>query len=215
MRERPQTMNETAYSRSSADSPSPAGWEGEGTLTLDPKKVGMASFLCSEAAFFTTLLVAYALYLGKELSGPTPAEVLSLPLVIVNTIVLLSSSVTIAMAMKRYERAESSAFRLFLGLTILMGAAFLAGTAYEWFDLIENHGLTISRNLFGTTFYTLVGFHALHVTIGLILMTTLLGIHFAGRLPAESPAAELISWYWHFVDGVWIIVFCLVYLVGR
>lgn len=208
-------MSETAYPLSSETAPPPAGWEGDGTLNLDPKKVGMASFLCSEAAFFTTLLVAYALYIGKDLVGPTPAEVLSLPLVIVNTIILLSSSVTIAVAMKRREQAHAGPFRLFLGLTILLGAAFIAGTAYEWKGLIEDHGLTISRNMFGTTFYTLIGFHAAHVTIGLILMTTLLGIHLAGRLPAGSPAAELISWYWHFVDGVWIVVFTLVYLIGR
>ena len=208
-------MSETAYPISHETDPPPPGLDGDGLSHLDTKKVGMATFLCSEAAFFTTLLVAYALYIDKDISGPTPAEALSLPLVIVNTIILLSSSVTIAVAMKRYEQGHAAPFRLFLGLTILLGAGFIAGTAYEWMGLIEDHGLTISRNLFGTTFYTLIGFHAAHVTIGLILMTTLLGIHIAGHLPAESPAAELISWYWHFVDGVWIVVFTLVYLIGR
>ncbi|QDU47266.1 Cytochrome c oxidase subunit 3 [Symmachiella dynata] len=208
-------MSEIAHTTSGELAAPPQGWEGEGTSHLDPKKVGMACFLCSEAAFFMTLLVGYGLYLGRDLTGPTPAEVLSMPLVIVNTILLLSSSITIALAMKRYEKSEFGQFRLFLGLTIFLGAAFIVGTGIEWKGLIEDHGLTISRNLFGTTFYTLIGFHATHVTIGLIMMSTLLGIQAAGRLGTDSPAAELISWYWHFVDGVWIVVFCLVYVFGR
>ncbi len=185
------------------------------TLFADSKKLGMACFLCSESAFFITLLVAYALYLGKDTVGPTPAEALSMPLVIVNTVMLLSSSGTIMLAMKHYRDGRYGQFRVFLAITILLGAAFVIGTAFEWKDLIEAKHLTISRNLFGTTFYTLVGFHAAHVTIGLILMSILLGIQTAGHLSKESPAAELISWYWHFVDGVWVVVFTLVYLIGR
>lgn len=181
----------------------------------DAKKVGMACFLCSEVAFFSTLLVAYALYMGKDTSGPTPEEALSLPLVIVNTVLLLSSSGTIAMAMKRYRDGEFGQFRLFMVLTILLGASFVVGTGIEWKGLIEDKGLTIDRNLFGTTFYTLIGFHAGHVTIGLIVMSTLLGIEACGRLAHSSPAAELVSWYWHFVDGVWVVVFTLVYIIGR
>ena len=191
------------------------GLENEDALFSNPKKLGMACFLCSESAFFMTLLVAYALYLGKDPNGPTPAKALSMPLVIVNTVMLLSSSATIMLAMKYYREARYGQFRLFLGITILLGAAFIVGTGIEWKTLIEVEGLTISRNLFGTTFYTLIGFHAAHVTIGLILMSTLMGIQLSGRLAKNSPAAELISWYWHFVDGVWVVVFSLVYVFGR
>lgn len=182
---------------------------------LDPRKVGMVCFLCSEAAFFTTLLVAYGLYLGKDTIGPTPADVLSLQLVIVNTLLLLSSSGTIAWALKARRRAQRGLFCVYLGITILLGALFIVGTGIEWHGLIYDHGLTIGRNLFGSTFFTLIGFHATHVTIGLILMLVLLGLELRGQLAADSLAPELASWYWHFVDCVWIVVFSLVYVIGR
>ncbi len=184
-------------------------------MSLDPRKVGMACFLCSEAAFFTTLMVAYGLYLGKDTVGPTPADALSLPLVMLNTLLLLSSSGTMEGALKARERNQKRQFRALLGVTIVLGIAFLVGTGVEWYSLIVDHNLTISRNLFGSTFYTLIGFHATHVTIGVISMLVVLGIEACGRLAHDSVAPELVSWYWHFVDGVWIIVFTLVYLIGR
>jgi cytochrome c oxidase subunit 3/cytochrome o ubiquinol oxidase subunit 3 len=205
--------NSDSVGRSSAALPSGMGWE-DATL-LDPRKIGVACFLCSEAAFFTTLLVAYALYMGKDASGPTPSDTLSLPLVAVNTIMLLSSSGTIVLAMRGYRQSRFLQFRMYLGMTVLLGAAFIVGTGIEWSRLINDHGLTISRNLFGTTFYTLIGFHAFHVTIGLLVMVILLCLEMRGRLATKSPAAELVSWYWHFVDGVWIVVFSLVYVIGR
>jgi cytochrome c oxidase subunit 3/cytochrome o ubiquinol oxidase subunit 3 len=94
--------------------------------------------------------------------------------------------------------------------------AFLLGTAYEWNGLIRDHGLTISRNLFGTTYYTLVGFHALHVTIGVLVMLTVLGLALRRQVTVQNASGvQLVSWYWHFVDVVWIVVFTVVYLVGR
>jgi cytochrome c oxidase subunit 3/cytochrome o ubiquinol oxidase subunit 3 len=93
---------------------------------------------------------------------------------------------------------------------------FLFGTAVEWHDLIFDHGLTPWRNAFGTTYFTLVGFHALHVTIGLFIMLLVLRLAFTTFRPAMWPLnPELVSWYWHFVDGVWVVVFTVVYLVGR
>src|SRR5262249_50512493 len=100
--------------------------------------------------------------------------------------------------------------------TIALGLAFLLGTAYEWRELIVEHHLTISRNLFGSTFFTLVGFHALHVTIGVVAMLIVLGRTLARQLStSDQQAVQLVGWYWHFVDGVWIVVFTVVYLVGR
>ena len=100
--------------------------------------------------------------------------------------------------------------------TIGLGVAFLGGTAFEWHDLIERHHLTISRNLFGTTYYTLVGLHALHVSGGVIVMLIVLGLALRRQVSAANPAGVgLVSWYWHFVDGVWVVVFTVVYLVGR
>ena len=176
--------------------------------------VGMACFLVSEAAFFSTLLVGYAVYIGRDTIGPTPAEVLGLGLAGINTALLLSSSGTIELALAARKRRHNAGFCLLLAVTIALGAGFVIGTAIEWKGLIAQ-GLTIGRNLFGTTFYTLVGFHALHVTMGVTLMTVVLLCTLARRLPDESPVPHLVSWYWHFVDGVWIFVFTLVYIIGR
>ncbi len=185
------------------------------TSRLAPSQWGMLSFLLSEVAFFSTLLVAYVTFMGTDRSGPTPA-VLALPLVICTTICLLSSSLTVHLAEKQLR---SGAMRGFIGwwsVTILLGVLFLVGTAYEWYHLITKDGLTISRNLFGTTYYTLVGFHALHVTGGVIAMLIVLGLAVRGQMTAKNQiGAELVSWYWHFVDGVWVVVFTVVYLLGR
>ncbi len=114
------------------------------------------------------------------------------------------------------RRGNRSNFLIWWGLTIVLGAAFLACTGKEWHELICTDGLTISRNLFGSTYFTLVGFHALHVTVGLILLSTIFVLAWRGAISQQnSVGAEVISWYWHFVDGVWIVVFTLVYLIGR
>jgi cytochrome c oxidase subunit 3/cytochrome o ubiquinol oxidase subunit 3 len=181
---------------------------------------GMIAFLISEAAFFSTLVMVYLVYIGADAQpggrgGPTPAEVLSMRLVIVTTICLLSSSATIHFAERSLRRGGEAGFRLWWTLTILLGIVFLAGTAYEWRELI-GRGLTIQRNLFGTTYYTLVGFHGAHVTVGVIIMLIMLGLALSRQVTARNPhGVELVSWYWHFVDGVWVVVFTVVYLVGR
>jgi len=107
-------------------------------------------------------------------------------------------------------------FVLWWSLTVLLGALFLTGTAREWYRLIVDHGLTIRTNLFGTTFYSLVGLHASHVIVGLVLMTVALVLALGGRVSAvHAPRAEVLSLYWHFVDAVWVVVFLVVYVVGR
>ena len=182
---------------------------------LTPDQWGMLSFLVSEVAFFSTLIVVYRVYLGADQSGPTPA-VLSLRLVIATTICLLSSSVTVHFAVKSLNAGERSVFIRWWSATILLGAIFLAGTAWEWRELVVVHGLTPSRNLFGTTYYTLVGFHAFHVTIGVIVMLTVLGLVLRRLVTSKSEGGvELVSWYWHFVDVVWVVVFTVVYVAGR
>jgi cytochrome c oxidase subunit 3/cytochrome o ubiquinol oxidase subunit 3 len=185
--------------------------EGMGT-----SRWGMLAFLLSEVAFFGTLIVTYLSFLGQDRVGPTPREALSFGLVLGTTACLLSSSLTIHLAEGAFRRGQSSAFAGLWALTIALGAAFLAGTAYEWYGLIKEHGLTISTNLFGTTFYTLVGFHGLHVTIGLVALSVVLALALRGALSGRHAiATEMVSWYWHFVDGVWVVVFTVVYLVGR
>jgi cytochrome c oxidase subunit 3/cytochrome o ubiquinol oxidase subunit 3 len=144
--------------------------------TLSPGQWGLISFLTSEVALFGTLIVVYLHSLGKDVVGPTPAVALSLKLVLCNTACLLASSGTIYVAEKALHRGDQGRFLLWWLATIVLGALFLGGTAYEWYGLIVDHGLTISRNLFGTTYYTLVGLHALHVSGGVTIMLIVLGL---------------------------------------
>ena len=177
-------------------------------------KVGMACLIFAESAIFTIFVVAYLFYAGKSLSGPTPREVLETP--IFYTVCLLSSSLTIHFAGKALERGRRAAFLVLWLLTIVLGALFLYGTGQEWHRLIYEHGLTISTNLFGTTYYSLVGLHAFHVTAGLIMLTIVLLFGLAGRVgPEQSHRVDVLSLYWHFVDAVWVIVFTVVYVLGR
>jgi len=177
-------------------------------------KVGMACLIFAESAIFTIFVVAYLYYVGKSLSGPTPREVLETP--IFYTICLLSSSLTIHFAGKLLERGRRTAFLLSWLLTIVLGALFLYGTGQEWHRLIYEHGLTISTNLFGTTYYSLVGLHAFHVTAGLIMLSIVLFFGLAGRVgPEQSARVNVLSLYWHFVDAVWVAVFTVVYVLGR
>src|SRR5262249_36715272 len=141
-----------------------------------PGQWGMVSFLVSEVAIFSTLIVTYLFYLGKDVVGPTPAVALSLSLVLFTTACLLASSGTVHLAERTLGRGNQAGFIRWWLATIVLGGIFLTGTAFEWHGLIYHYGLTISRNLFGTTYYTLVGLHALHVTGGVIVMAIVLGL---------------------------------------
>jgi len=184
--------------------------------TLSPGQWGMVSFLLSEVALFGTLIVTYVFYLGRDTVSPTPAEALKLSLVLFTTACLLASSATVHLADRALERGSQGWFILWWLATIVLGVVFLGGTAFEWHDLIYRYQLTISRNLFGTTYYTLVGLHALHVTGGVTIMLIVLGLALGRQVTrANRAGVGLVSWYWHFVDGVWVVVFTVVYLVGR
>jgi cytochrome c oxidase subunit 3/cytochrome o ubiquinol oxidase subunit 3 len=184
--------------------------------TLSAPEWGMASFLVSEVAFFGTLFVTYVAFMGRDVVGPTPAEALTLPIVILSTLCLLSSSVVIHAAERALERDEPRIFCLFLAATIALGIIFLVLTGFEWYELITKHHLTIGRNLFGTTYYTLVGFHGLHVTVGVIVMLIVLNLALRREITsANRTGVTLVGWYWHFVDAVWIVVFLVVYVASR
>jgi len=188
---------------------SPGAWS-----LPDRGKVGMATLIIAESAIFTIFVVAYLFYAGKSLTGPTPREVLNAPIFF--SICLLSSSLTIHFATKFLERSRRGAFLSLLSLTILLGGLFLYGTGREWYRLIYEQGLTISTNLFGTTYYSLVGLHAFHVTAGLLMLSIVLLFGLAGRVGREqSGRVDVLSLYWHFVDAVWVVVFTVVYVVAR
>jgi cytochrome c oxidase subunit III len=187
----------------------PAGWD------LPYRgRVGMFSLIAAESAIFTIFVVAYLFYIDKSLSGPTPKEVLQVPIFF--TVCLLSSSLTIHIALKALRRGAIGTFGLWWAFTLVLGATFLGGTAREWYRLIYHEGLTISTNLFGTTYYSLVGLHAFHVTVGLLaLLTVLLFVLFGQVRQEHAERIDVLSLYWHFVDAVWVVVFTVVYIIGR
>ncbi len=177
-------------------------------------RVGMVGLIVTESALFSIFVVAYLFYIGKSLSGPYPADVLEFP--VVATICLLSSSITIMLAERALRKGQIRRFSLWWFLTILLGAQFLGATAVEWYRLIFASNLTIGTNLFGTTFYSLVGFHAFHVTVGLTMLTLVLVLSAVGYVRKEhAERVEVLSWYWHFVDSVWVVVLTVVYIIGR
>jgi len=178
------------------------------------RKVAIACLILTETCLFSIFLAAYVFYLGKSLTGPTPREVLELP--VLSTFCLLSSSVTIVLAERAFDRDRVGNFKLWWLATMILAAFFLTSTALEWHKLIYQKGLTISTNLFGTTYYSLVGLHASHVIVGLCLLTLVFILSLGGYVTKmHRERVEMISWYWHFVDAVWIAVFTVVYVIGR
>jgi cytochrome c oxidase subunit 3/cytochrome o ubiquinol oxidase subunit 3 len=176
--------------------------------------VGMSCLIIAESAIFAIFVVAYLFYLGKDVSGPTPRQVLELP--ILNSICLLSSSATITLALRSLRNDNSRRFSLWWLSTIVLGTYFLIGTGREWVRLIQDKGLTIQTNLFGTTFYSLVGLHASHVVVGLLALTIVMAFAIAGSVKKEhAERVHVLGLYWHFVDVVWVIVFTVVYVIGR
>lgn len=176
--------------------------------------VAMFALIVAESAIFVIFVVAYLFYLGKSLTGPTPKEVLEAP--IFYSICLLSSSITIHLAVKALRVGNVGSFRAWWFGTIVLGATFLYGTAHEWHRLIYKDGLTISTNLFGTTYYSLVGLHGFHVIVGLICLTTVMAFALLGDVQQpHTYRVDVLSLYWHFVDVVWVVVFTVVYIIGR
>lgn len=173
----------------------------------------MWCLIAAESAIFTIFVIAYLFYIGKSTTGPQPGDVLHPP--IVYTVCLLGSSATIHLAVRRIAENRMTAFGRWWLATILLGATFLFGTAHEWIHLIFDDGLTISTNLFGTTYYSLVGLHAFHVTMGLLALATVAVFYFSARLErGHADRLEILSMYWHFVDAVWVVVFTVVYVIG-
>lgn len=176
--------------------------------------VGMLCLILAEAAIFLIFVVAYIYYAGKSLSGPTPAEVLKIP--IFSTICLLSSSITVHLAVAALRRNKTRSTSFWLAATVTLGTIFITFTGIEWHELIYKEGLTIQTNLFGTTYYSLVGLHATHVVVGLLMLGFALFFSLMGWLKEKHEnRLEVLSLYWHFVDAVWVVVFLVVYVLGR
>ena len=177
-------------------------------------RVGIIGVILTESAFFSIFVAAYVFYIGKSLSGPLPRDVLEPPFF--NSICLLSSSVTIVFALRALRAGVVRTFGLWWLVTLLLGLEFIIGTGREWQTLIYQRGLTISTNLFGSTYYSLVGLHATHVIVGLLAIGLVMTLTLLGHMhERHAERLEVLSWYWHFVDGVWVVVFLTVYVAGR
>jgi cytochrome c oxidase subunit 3 len=188
--------------------------EASESQPLSRGRVGMWCLIIAESAIFLIFIVAYIFYMGKSLDGPTPAQILTVP--VITTICLLSSSFTMHWAIGALREGKQLLFRVFWFITLALGATFLIGTLREWHRFIYKENFTISTNLFGTTFYSLVGLHASHVAIGLIALSTVMVLALLGKVKQEHhERCEVLAMYWHFVDAIWVVVFTIVYGMGR
>jgi len=180
----------------------------------DRGTMGVIFLIVTETALFTIFVVAYLVYIGKSLSGPFPKDVLDLP--ILASVCLLSSSLTIVFAEHALKHNQLGRFKLWWLATILLGLEFLVSTGLEWYKLIYKDHLTVSTNLFGTTFYSLVGLHASHVIVGMMFLLLVMLVSLMGfPIQTQERRVKFLSWYWHFVDAVWVVVFTVVYVIGR
>jgi cytochrome c oxidase subunit 1/cytochrome c oxidase subunit I+III len=181
-------------------------------VTLEKNRAGMVSFLVSESFFFLMLILAYLFYNSRPMTGPTSSDTLNPLKTGIYTLCLLASSLTIWLAEKKLRAQKHSAFRGLLALTIALGTVFIVGQGLEYLHLY-NSGVLVNSNLFATTFFTLTGFHGLHVCVGLVALLIVMGLAWAGDFnQGRIEAVKSIGLYWHFVDAVWLVVFSVVYL---
>ncbi len=180
---------------------------------LDNRKLLMWAFLASDCMFFGTLIATYLVYKGRSITGPYPREMFDIPYTSVSTFVLLLSSFMMVLGLHALNNGDRRRMRIFITTTALLGTIFLGGQFYE-FTSFYRDGLSLSQNLFGSTFFVLTGFHGTHVFIGVFWLLALVVHSLRGKLTAENALTlEIAGLYWHFVDIVWILIFTLVYLI--
>jgi len=187
--------------------------EHHSSTGLPNMKLAMWLFLASDCLLFGALISSYVLYRGASIVGPYPNDVFDIPYTSVSSFVLLASSLTMVLALSAIQRDDQGRFRVWVLATALLGMTFVGGQVYE-FTTFHDEGLSLTTNLFGTTFYVLTGFHGTHVAVGILMLLTLLSLSLAGRITRErAETVELVGLYWHFVDIVWIVIFTVVYLI--
>ncbi|HYF45365.1 MAG TPA: cytochrome c oxidase subunit 3 [Acidimicrobiales bacterium] len=191
-----------------------AGHEVHVTSTgLSNEKLGMWVFLSSECLLFGGLISTYLLLHKRSVQGPEPADVFDIPFTSVSSFVLLMSSLTMVLAVSSLTRGDIARNRLWLTTTALLGMVFIGGQVYEFTSFVKE-GLGFTTNIFGSAFFTLTGFHGVHVSVGILMLLSLVGLSLRGNLgPDRAETVEIVGLYWHFVDVVWIIIFTVVYLV--
>ena len=180
---------------------------------LSNNKMAMWLFLGSECLLFGGLISTYMLYRGRHTADLGPDQVYDIPFTSVSSFVLLMSSLTMVLAVSSAVRNDDRRTNLWIAVTALLGATFVGGQVYE-FTSFYDEGLGFTTSLFSSSFYTLTGFHGVHVSLGIIMLMALVGINKRGRIPGKkAEVVELVGLYWHFVDIVWIVIFTLVYLI--
>jgi heme/copper-type cytochrome/quinol oxidase subunit 3 len=180
---------------------------------LNSRKMLFWAFLGSECMFFGSLIATYVTYRGRDHVGPHPHDILNIPFTSVSAFVLLMSSLTMVLALAAVQHGNVRGTRIWLAATALLGMTFIGGQCYEFTEFFQ-HGLSLQKNMFGSTFFVLTGFHGTHVTVGVIWLWTLFAMALRGRLPQNRALdVEICGLYWHFVDVVWVAIFTLVYLI--
>ncbi len=180
---------------------------------LSNEKMAMWAFLGSECLLFGALISTYLLYKGRSVVGPYPHQIYDIPYTSVSSFMLLMSSLTMVLAVSSIQRGDMRRTRVWLLATAGLGALFISGQIYE-FTSFYREGLTLHRNLFGSSFYVLTGFHGAHVSLGIIMLLSLWTLTMRGKItPARAEVIEIFGLYWHFVDIVWIVIFTVVYLI--
>jgi len=177
---------------------------------IGPRKLGVLLFVASESMVFLSVIAMYVT--GQaHLGHPNPQETLNAGRMIPYSVALWLSSGAIALCPGRVRRGDQRGMRLLLGVTILLGGIFLAGELIEWLDLFGQQ-ITAASNVWATTFFTLTGIHGMHVIVGLLMMAALIGSSYRHPIPHSSESSlELVSLYWHFVDGMWVLIYGVVY----
>ena len=180
---------------------------------ISNEKVAMWAFLGSECLLFGALIATYLVYKGRSINGPFPKDIYDIPFTSASSFILLMSSLTMVLAVSSIERNDHKRLRLWLTVTALLGASFIAGQIYE-FTAFVREGLTLKTNLFGSSFFVLTGFHGVHVTLGILMLLSLVNLSRRGKITqAKAETVEIVGLYWHFVDVVWIVIFTVIYLI--
>jgi cytochrome c oxidase subunit 3/cytochrome o ubiquinol oxidase subunit 3 len=192
----------------------PAEAGGHATSTgLDNTKLAMWAFLGSEFLLFGAMISTYLLYRNRVTTGPRPTEVYDIPFTSVSSFVLLMSSLTMVLALAAIQRGDDHKTRVWLLATALLGMTFIAGQIYE-FTIFVKEGFTVRSSPAGSAFFMLTSFHGAHVTIGILMLLSLVTLSLRGALPqSRHTTVEYVGLYWHFVDVIWIIIFTVIYLV--
>ena len=206
-------MTDLAVERTPSEVAHDDGHSHPTSTGISNEKVAMWAFLGSECLLFGGLISTFLLYKDRAADGPVPHELYDIAFTSISSFVLLMSSLTMVLAVNAAKEGDDRNTRVWLSATALLGALFVGGQVYE-FTAFYQEGLGFTTSLFGSSFFTLTGFHGVHVTLGIIMLLSTIGLSLSGRIGnAQAESVEIVGLYWHFVDLVWIFLFPVFYLL--